>query len=71
MASDIMKRDNSMPPIQTHKKQKGRIPQNAQAHIGKQLRTYYDAVASEPVPDKFLELLNQLDKENSSEAGKE
>lgn len=29
--------------------------------IGKRLRAYYDDVASEPVPDRFLSLLDALD----------
>lgn len=29
--------------------------------IGQRLRNYYEAVASEPVPDRFMELLSQLE----------
>lgn len=29
--------------------------------IGKRLKAYYDDVASEPVPDRFMALLDQLD----------
>ena len=29
--------------------------------IGKRLKAYYEDVASEPVPDRFLSLLDQLD----------
>jgi Anti-sigma factor NepR len=29
--------------------------------IGQRLRNYYDEVAKQPVPDRFLELLNQLE----------
>jgi len=29
--------------------------------IGQRLRTYYDEVAKQPVPDRFLDLLNQLE----------
>lgn len=29
--------------------------------IGRRLKAYYDDVASEPVPDRFLSLLNALD----------
>lgn len=34
----------------------------ANAAIGKQLKAYYDDVASEPVPDRFLSLLDALDQ---------
>lgn len=30
-------------------------------HIGRQLRTMFDEVVAQPVPDKFKELLDQLD----------
>lgn len=33
-----------------------------QALIGKQLRTLYDSVLSEPIPEKFVELLSKLDE---------
>ncbi len=31
--------------------------------IGSRLRAYYDEVAREPVPDRFVELLKRLDDE--------
>jgi Anti-sigma factor NepR len=33
-----------------------------QRAIGRELRRYYDDVASEPVPDEFVELLRQIDE---------
>lgn len=33
-----------------------------QAFIGRQLRAVYDDIAKQPVPDRFLELMQQLDK---------
>jgi hypothetical protein len=33
--------------------------------IGRRLRDYFDEVAKQPVPDRFLELLNQLDSKTS------
>lgn len=32
--------------------------------IGRQLRKLYDEVASEPVPDRFAELLRQLEQQD-------
>ncbi len=29
--------------------------------IGRRLRDYYDGVSQQPVPDRFLDLLNQLE----------
>ena len=33
-----------------------------QRAIGRELRRYYDDVASEPVPDEFVELLRRIDE---------
>lgn len=34
--------------------------------IGLRLRNYYEEVAKQPVPDRFMDLLNQLDKASSA-----
>ena len=34
--------------------------------IGRRLRDYFDEVAKQPVPDRFVELLNQLDSKTFS-----
>lgn len=33
--------------------------------IGRRLREYYDEVAHQPVPDRFLELMNRLETKPS------
>ena len=33
-------------------------------HIGRQLKAVYDDVLNQPVPDRFLDLLRQLDSDN-------
>ena len=33
--------------------------------IGQRLRNYYDEVATQPVPDRFVDLLNQLEAKTS------
>ncbi len=39
-----------------------RIPGvDVQAYIGRQLRAVYDDVANQPVPDRFLDLMKQLE----------
>jgi len=40
---------------------KGRVDPKFQAEIGKQLRALYDEVVKEPIPDRFVELLDRLD----------
>jgi hypothetical protein len=34
---------------------------DVEAHIGSRLRAMYDSVLREPVPDRFMDLLRQLD----------
>jgi len=36
-------------------------------HIGQQLKAVYDDVVSQPIPDRFVELLNQLSEPVSKE----
>ncbi len=36
-----------------------------QAHIGRQLRAVYDEVAQQPVPDRFLKLLDELERKQA------
>lgn len=43
------------------------IDADVQAHIGRQLRAVYDAVANEAVPDKLLQLLRDLDKKRDTQ----
>ncbi len=35
--------------------------------IGQRLRTFYEATAKQPIPERFLELLAQLEKNNPPE----
>jgi hypothetical protein len=39
----------------------GALTREVQAKIGQQLRAYYDGLV-EPTPDRFVDLLKQLDK---------
>ena len=43
-----------------------RTPQDPQIFdmIGRRLKDYYEDVAKQPVPDRFLELLRKLDKKS-------
>jgi hypothetical protein len=40
---------------------------NVKDHIGRQLRALYDEVANQPVPDRFMELLNRLEVKRGEE----
>jgi len=41
---------------------------DVEAHIGGRLRAMYDSVLREPVPDRFLDLLRQLDSKITTDA---
>mgnify|MGYP001806574961 CR=1 FL=1 len=42
-----------------------------QSHIGRQLRSLYDSVVQQPVPDRFLELLSKLDEKSGGHKDQE
>lgn len=37
------------------------VDQDLQAHIGRKLKASYEDVLNQPIPDRFLELLAQLE----------
>jgi hypothetical protein len=39
-----------------------------QAHIGRELRALFDEIADEPVPDRFLQLLQSLEAKKQDKA---
>jgi hypothetical protein len=41
-------------------------PANVEGHIGKQLKAVYDDVLNQPIPDRFLDLLSQLESKTGS-----
>lgn len=43
------------------------LDSESQAQIGRMLKAMYDEVAQEQVPDKFLELLRQLEEKEAPE----
>ena len=47
------------------RKPKGRLGRDVQSKIGQQLRSMYDNVVSEGVPDRFSEMLRQLDQQHA------
>jgi hypothetical protein len=44
------------------------IDQDIQARIGRQLRSAYDEVVNEPIPERFLRLLVELERKRSGSA---
>lgn len=48
------------------KKSRGRLGRDVQNKLGQQLRTAYDDIVGEGVPDRFNELLRRLDEDKGS-----
>ena len=44
-----------------------RLGNEIQSRIGQQLRTMYDDVVKQGVPDRFVHLLNRLDKDEDKQ----
>ena len=44
-------------------------PANIEVHIGRQLKAIYDDVLNQPIPDRFLDLLSQLEEKKVGKAG--
>ena len=51
------------------RKARGRLGRDVQSKIGQQLRAMYDDVVSAGVPDRFTEMLQQLDEKKEQEKG--
>ena len=45
------------------------FPSHVAAFLGRQLQTYYAHLMSEPVPDRFVQLLRQLDGNGNDRDG--
>jgi hypothetical protein len=56
-------------PTSTSTRAHGRLGRDVQAKIGSQLRAIYDDVVKEGVPDRFVELLQRLDKKDERDPG--
>ena len=54
------------PSAMQQSKTSGTLGPDIQAKIGKQLRAYYDGLI-EPIPERFVELLERLDEADSRE----
>ena len=54
---------NASPPLS-----RGMVEPDLQAHIGRHLRALYDEVVNEDVPDKFLALLQELERKQAGKA---
>lgn len=46
----------------TQRKNDSELDTDVQAHIGRQLKAGYVDILNQPVPDRFLELLAELDR---------
>jgi hypothetical protein len=44
------------------------LPQGVQDHIGRHLRALYDEVVLSPIPDRFLKLLEDLERKRAGQS---
>jgi hypothetical protein len=70
MSDDKPDRPGQMQTDLNQRKAKGRLGRDVQSKIGQQLRSMYDNVVSEGVPDRFTDMLRQLDEQNAQQAVK-
>jgi len=61
MAGQKRKADNSMSDNQTREKTAPELS-GAYSEIPKKLKAYYDSLQEEAIPDRFLDLLEKLDR---------
>ncbi len=66
---DKPNRPGQMQTEMTQRKSRGRLGRDVQSKIGQQLRAMYDDVVSAGVPDRFSELLRQLDERKEKDKG--
>jgi Anti-sigma factor NepR len=52
---------DSQRPSQDRKAPRGMLDRSLQAQLGRQLRSIYSDIASEPVPERFVKLLEELE----------
>jgi hypothetical protein len=62
-------RPGSMQTEVNQRKSRGRLGRDVQSKIGQQLRAMYDDVVSAGVPDRFTEMLRQLDEQKEKDKG--
>ena len=53
-------KDHKRPNAVSAQRSRG-LDANIQDHIGERLKSVYQSIADEPVPDRFVELLKRLD----------
>jgi hypothetical protein len=61
------KRESPMLPAGTAENGSRKLDKETQAKIGQQLRAMYDEVVRQGVPDRFSELLKQLEERDNKE----
>lgn len=54
-------------PVSDNLEEELQIDEHVQRRIGTKLRTFYDELLNEPIPDKFIELLVKLDEKERKE----
>ena len=67
MTDDKPGRPGTMQTDVNQRKARGRLGRDVQSKIGQQLRAMYDDVVSAGVPERFTEMLRQLDEQKDQQ----
>ena len=67
MTDDKPGRPGQMQTEVNQRKARGRLGRDVQSKIGQQLRAMYDDVVSAGVPDRFTQMLQQLDEQKEQQ----
>jgi hypothetical protein len=67
-ASDDMSGQSSIPAEQDTLQAEGSLDPGLQAYIGQQLRTVYDEVLNEAIPDRLIALLQELERKQAGQS---
>lgn len=59
--------DTTQKPAIEKKLEKGGHGENLSDHIGRELRAMFDDVVAEPVPERFQQLLEELERKQSKD----
>jgi hypothetical protein len=62
-----MAKDNSAASGGQPRRSNGADPMGVNSEIGRKLKQYYDGLVAEEIPDRFAQLLTQLEKVETSQ----
>ena len=67
MVKQRARRPSPTPPRRRKSAPRSRLPREIGRQIGEKLRTMFDDVLTEPVPERFRKLLEELERKSSKD----